>query len=85
MGEPLAQLRGLVEVVYAQQGVVVTEIAHAGRVELAGKPFAAVHIYLDLVGQPGLHPHVHEPELGVDEVEDDMREDPLGSAVGTLR
>lgn len=35
-------------------------------------PLAAVDVDLDLEGEPGLRPQVHETELGVDEVEVEM-------------
>ena len=68
MGEAVAQLGGALEVVDGQEGVLVAHIADAGLVELAGQPFPAVDVDLDLVGDPALDAHVHEAELGVDQV-----------------
>ena len=68
MGEAVAQLGGALEVVDGQEGVLVAHVADAGLVELAGQPLAAVDVDLDLVGDPALDAHVHEAELGVDQV-----------------
>ena len=69
MGEALAQRGRRFDVVDGQQGVVVADVADAGLVELAGQPLPAVDVDLDIVGDPALDAHVHEAEVGVDEVE----------------
>ena len=45
------------------------EIIDAGAIELAGEPELAVHADHDLKWEPRLQPQVHQPELGVLEVE----------------
>ena len=69
VGEAFAQLLGPLQVLDPQQGVVVTAVADAGAVELARQPLPAVDVDLDLIGHPGLDAHMHEAELGVDQVE----------------
>src|SRR5262245_60321248 len=69
VSEAFAQLRGSGRVIDAQQGVVVAEVADTGAVELTSQPLPSVYPDLDGVGQPGLDADVHEPELGVDQVD----------------
>ncbi len=52
VGEALAQVGRRVEVIYAQQGVFVAEVADPGGVKLAGEPLSPVHPDLDGVRQP---------------------------------
>lgn len=63
LGEPFTQPLGDVEIVDAQQSVVVAQIADTGGIELAGEPLAAIHVDLDLERQPGLHPDM-KPSSG---------------------
>src|SRR5437868_11535012 len=49
--------------------VVMAGIADAGLVEPAGPPLAAVDIDLHVVGDPSLDAHMHEPELGVHQIQ----------------
>jgi hypothetical protein len=55
------------EVIHLQKRVVAASGADPGGVELPGQPLATVDGDLHLVGNPGLDPHVHEPELGIDQ------------------
>src|SRR5437588_13044193 len=45
------------------------EVADTDLVELAGQPLPPVNPDLDGVGQPCLDADVHEPELGIDQVQ----------------
>ena len=69
VGEPLAQLGGRLEVVDGQERVLPADVADAGPVELAGQPLPSIDVDLALIRDPPLDPHVHEPELGIDQVE----------------
>ena len=69
MGEPLAQLGGRLEVVDGEERVLPADVADAGPVELAGQPLPSIDVDLALIRDPPLDPHVHEPELGIDQVE----------------
>ena len=44
-------------------------VADAALGELAGEDLPAVHVDLDLEGEPALQPHVDQPEVGLQEVE----------------
>ena len=65
------------EVIDAQERVFVAEVADAPLVELPRQPFPPVQIDLNLEGKPALEPYVHEPELGVDQVEVEVEAPPL--------
>jgi hypothetical protein len=67
--EPVAQLARGVEILDGEQRVVPPHVAHATTVELAGQPFAAVDVDLALVWDLPLDADVHEPELGVDQIQ----------------
>ena len=69
MGEAIAQLGRRFQVVDGQQGVLVAHVADLRLVELAGQPLPTVDVDLALIGDPALDAHVHEAELGVDQVE----------------
>jgi len=69
MGELVAERLGPGQILHPHQRVVVTAIPDPGPVELAGQPFPAVDVDLDLIGQPRLDADMHEPELGVDQIQ----------------
>jgi len=69
MGELVAERLGPGQILHPHQRVVVTAIPNPGPVELAGQPFPAVDVDLDLIGQPRLDADMHEPELGVDQIQ----------------
>ena len=69
MREPVAQLGRRVEIIDGQQRVLVADIADTPPVQLPGEPLAAVDVDLAVIRDPSLQAHVHEPELGVDEIQ----------------
>ena len=69
VGEPLAQLGGRLEVVDGEERVLPADVGDASPVELAGQPLPSIDVDLALIRDPPLDPHVHEPELGIDQIE----------------
>jgi hypothetical protein len=67
--ESLANPAGCAQVVDVDEGVVVAHIADALLAQLPGEPFPSVDVDLNLEGEPALKSHVHEAQLGVDQVE----------------
>ena len=57
------------QIVDRDERVVTSQIANARAVELPGEPEPAVQADGDLKREPGLHPQMHEPELGMLEIE----------------
>jgi hypothetical protein len=80
VGELVAELCGAFEVADAQERVVVAQVGDPLLVEAPGQPLASVDVDLAVIRHPALDAHVHEAELGVDEVEVVM-EAPALSAV----
>ena len=69
VGERLAQRRDRREVIDSGDLVVAAPVADPGPIHLPRQPLAAVDVDLNLVRRPGLQPHMHPPELGIDQVQ----------------
>jgi hypothetical protein len=68
MSESLTQTLSGLEVIDAEQSVLIALITNAALVELSRQPLSPVDIDLDLEGKPALHTGMHETKFGVDVV-----------------
>jgi hypothetical protein len=69
VGEPLAQRRDRLALIDRGDLVVAAPVPDASRLQLPCQPLAAVEVNLNLVGCPGLQPHMHPPEFGIDQIQ----------------